>query len=151
MSVSNNYSVYFACRQDDLLDGQFWALGRFNLLGGQLSTQFPCYLPPCYPVKITNLRLQGARGCTPWYKSWMFMSAMVQMFSWGERWMFYFTRRSWVEWTISSFTEWKYLFHCMNGKHLSFVLYNLYKKIIFKKKIKRKSIERRHSIHKPHS
>ena len=35
----------------------------------------------------------------------MFMSAMVQIFSWGERWMFPSTRRSRVEWYISSFTE----------------------------------------------
>ena len=30
--------------------------------------------------------------------------------------MFHSTRRSRVEWTISSFTEWKYLFHCTNEK-----------------------------------
>ena len=39
--------------QDNLLGGQFWAIGRFNLLGGQgnllggqMPTQFTCYLPP---------------------------------------------------------------------------------------------------------
>ena len=31
------------------------------------------------------------------------------------------TRRSWVEWNISSFNEWKYLFHCTNAKHPLFV------------------------------
>ena len=30
--------------------------------------------------------------------------------------MFHSTRRSQVEWNISSFTEWKYLFHCTNEK-----------------------------------
>ena len=74
----------------------------------------------------------------------MFMSAMVQVFSWGERWMFYSTSRSRVEWNISSFTEWKYLFHYTNGNYSLFVLYNLYKDSYFLNKFKRKSIERRH-------
>ena len=47
----------FFCGQDKLLSGKFWAMGRFNLLGGQknsllggqLPTQLTCYLPPCYP------------------------------------------------------------------------------------------------------
>ena len=30
--------------------------------------------------------------------------------------MFHSTRRSRVEWNISSFTKWKYLFHCTNEK-----------------------------------
>ena len=47
----------------------------------------------------------------------MFMSAMVQIFSWCERWnMFHSMRRSRVEWNISCFTDWKYLFHCTNEK-----------------------------------
>ena len=43
--------------QDYLLGGQFWAIGRFNLLsgqsnilGGQMPTQLTCYLPPCMHV-----------------------------------------------------------------------------------------------------
>ena len=39
--------------QDNLLGGQFWAMGRLNLLdgqsnllGGQMPTQLTCYLPP---------------------------------------------------------------------------------------------------------
>ena len=40
--------------------------------------------------------------------------------------MFHSTRRSRVEWNISSFTSWKYLFHCTNEKkHSLFVLYNI--------------------------
>ena len=35
MSVYNNHSAYFFGGQDNLLSGQFWAMGRFNLLGGQ--------------------------------------------------------------------------------------------------------------------
>ena len=42
------------CGQDNLLGGQFWAMGRFNLLGGQsnllggqMPTQLICYLLPC--------------------------------------------------------------------------------------------------------
>ena len=44
------------------------------------------------------------------------MSAMVQIFSWGERWNVPFNeaKPSWMG--ISSFTEWKYLFHCTNEK-----------------------------------
>ena len=39
--------------------------------------------------------------------------------------MFHSTRWSRVEWNISSFTEWKYLFHWTNEKkHSLFVLYN---------------------------
>ena len=39
------------CGQDNLLGGQFWAMGRLNLLGGQINllggpTQLTCYLPP---------------------------------------------------------------------------------------------------------
>ena len=29
------YSAHFFCGQDNLLGGQFGAMGRFNLLGGQ--------------------------------------------------------------------------------------------------------------------
>ena len=54
MSVCNYHSAYFFYGQDDLLGGQFWAMGRFyslggqnNLLGGQLPIQLTCYLPPC--------------------------------------------------------------------------------------------------------
>ena len=45
--------AHFFCGQDNLLGGQFWAMGRFNLLGGQsnllggqMPTQLTCYLPP---------------------------------------------------------------------------------------------------------
>ena len=37
--------------------------------------------------------------------------------------MFHSTRRSRVEWNISSFTEWKYLFHCMNEKNIHYLFY----------------------------
>ena len=36
LSFCNNHSAFFFfCGQDDLLGGQFWAMNRFNLLGGQ--------------------------------------------------------------------------------------------------------------------
>ena len=45
--------IFFFCGQDNLLGVQFWAMGRFdllggqnNLLGGQIPTQLTCYLPP---------------------------------------------------------------------------------------------------------
>ena len=37
MSVCNNHSAYCFCGQDNFLGGQFWAMGRFNLLGGQTN------------------------------------------------------------------------------------------------------------------
>ena len=44
----------FFCGQDNLLGGQFWAMGRLNLLGGQINllggqmpTHLTCHLPPC--------------------------------------------------------------------------------------------------------
>ena len=53
MPIDNNHSAYFLCGQDNLLGGQFWAVGRFNLLGGQnnllggqMPTQLTCYLFP---------------------------------------------------------------------------------------------------------
>ena len=39
--------------------------------------------------------------------------------------MFYSTRRSQVEKKISSFTEWKYMYHRTNERHSLFVLYNI--------------------------
>ena len=39
------------CGQDNLLGGKFWAMGRLNLLGGQINLlggHLICYLPPCY-------------------------------------------------------------------------------------------------------
>ena len=61
MSVYNNNSAYFFCWQDNLQGGQFWAMGRFNLLGGQndliggqLPTQLTCYLPPCHSLILSN-------------------------------------------------------------------------------------------------
>ena len=45
--------IFSMGKQDDLLGGQCWAMGRFNLLGGksnllggQMPTQLTCYLPP---------------------------------------------------------------------------------------------------------
>ena len=53
MFLCNYHSAYFSYGQDNLLEGQFWVMGRFNLLdgqnnllGGQLPTQLTCYLPP---------------------------------------------------------------------------------------------------------
>ena len=37
--------------------------------------------------------------------------------------MFHSTRRSRVEWNISSFTEWKYLFHCTSEKNIHYLFY----------------------------
>ena len=45
MSVCFDHRAYFFCGQDNLLGGQFWAMSRFILLGGQLPTQLTCYLP----------------------------------------------------------------------------------------------------------
>ena len=39
--------------------------------------------------------------------------------------MFYSTRESKVEYNISSFTEWKYLYYRTNEKHSLFVLYSI--------------------------
>ena len=59
-------SAYFFCWLDNLLGGQFWAMGSFNLLGGQsnllggqMPTQLTCYLPrfPHHTQKL-NLNLQ---------------------------------------------------------------------------------------------
>ena len=53
----------FFCGQDHLLGGQFWAMGRFNLLGGlsnllggQMPTQLSCYLPPCLAA-VTSIQV----------------------------------------------------------------------------------------------
>ena len=56
--------------------------------------------------------------------------------------MFHSTRQSRVEWNISSFTEWKYLFHCTNDKHSLFAFYNLYKDSKILNKFTRKTIEK---------
>ena len=52
--------VPICCGQDNLLGGQFWAMGRLNLLGGQINllggqmpTQLTCYLPP-WPYLIAS-------------------------------------------------------------------------------------------------
>ena len=54
LPVCNTRSTYFLSGQDNSMIGQFWAVGRFNLLGGQsnllggqMPTQLTCYLPPC--------------------------------------------------------------------------------------------------------
>ena len=46
----DDHDAYFCCGQENLLGGQFWVMGRFNLLGGQsnllggqMSTQLTCY------------------------------------------------------------------------------------------------------------
>ena len=46
-------TIFFFCGHDNLLGGQIWAMGMFNLLGGQNTllggqklTQLACYLPP---------------------------------------------------------------------------------------------------------
>ena len=59
MSVCENRSSYFFCGHDNLLGGQFWAMGIFNLLGGQnnllvgqLPTQLTCYLSPCNTIEM---------------------------------------------------------------------------------------------------
>ena len=35
-----NQSAAFFCEQENLLGGHFWAMGRFNLLGGQSNLLF---------------------------------------------------------------------------------------------------------------
>ena len=62
--------VLFFCGQDNLLGGQFWAMDRFNLLGGQINllggqmpTQLTCYLPPWYRTLHMNYP-----NCKPWNK-----------------------------------------------------------------------------------
>ena len=47
------FNAYYFSGQDNLLGGQFWAMGRLNVLGGQnnlpggqMPTQLTCYLPP---------------------------------------------------------------------------------------------------------
>ena len=71
MSVSNYHSAYFFCGQDNLLGGQFWAMGRFNLLGGQnnllggqLPTQLTCYLPPCSGLYLFSSLLEIKKVCS---------------------------------------------------------------------------------------
>ena len=56
----------FFCGQDNLQGGQFWAMGRLNLLGGQINlldgqmpTQLTCYLPPC----LGSLKMLHFRPC----------------------------------------------------------------------------------------
>ena len=50
LPICNDHSVYFFfCGQDNLLGGQFWAMGMLNLLGGQsnlLGEQMPTQLTP---------------------------------------------------------------------------------------------------------
>ena len=59
LPIYHNYSTYFFCGQNNLLGGQFWAMGRFNLLGGQskllggqMPTQLTCHLPPWHNNQI---------------------------------------------------------------------------------------------------
>ena len=67
-----------------------------------------------WPVIYTNIQIV--------YKQWMFMSAMVQIFSWGERWNVPFNEAKPIEWNFIfhrmkifvPLHEWKnihYLFH----------------------------------------
>ena len=56
------------CGQDNLLGGQFWAMGRLNLLGaqtnllgGQMPTQLTYYLPPWFgPSRLLRQRTRRA-------------------------------------------------------------------------------------------
>ena len=54
MSIFSLLGCPYFSGQGNLLGGQFWVMGRFNLLGrqnnllgGQMPTQLTCYLPPC--------------------------------------------------------------------------------------------------------
>ena len=65
--------VFFFCGQDNLLGGEFWAMGRFNLLGGQsnsqggqMPTQLTCYLPP-WSEHLGVLTKEDKRGIHPSY------------------------------------------------------------------------------------
>ena len=49
--------------------GSFWAMGRFNLLGGQsnllggqMPTQLTCYLPPCYTITNKQRQIKKCRN-----------------------------------------------------------------------------------------
>ena len=65
----------FFCEQDYLLGGQFWAMGRFNSLGGQdylqggqIPTQVICYLPPwlpSYQIKDVTTRVPPVPTIVP--------------------------------------------------------------------------------------
>ena len=73
LPICNNLSAYF-CRQDNLLGGQFWAMGRCNLLGGQsnslagqMPTQLTCYLPSCSQL----LNIHFYIFLVPWLVHWM--------------------------------------------------------------------------------
>ena len=58
LSINYQFSIIFVvpifCGKGHLLGGQFWAMGKFNLLGGQsnlggqMPTQFTYYLPPWF-------------------------------------------------------------------------------------------------------
>ena len=37
LPIFNNSDAHFFCWQDNLLGGQLWAMGRFDLLGGQIN------------------------------------------------------------------------------------------------------------------
>ena len=84
------------CGQDNILVGNFWAMGKFNLLSGQsnllvgqMSTQLTCYLPPCHKTKTNLLTLKfGFRYCGDSIK---------------------FSRNTPVSWT------WKYIFLMLNN------------------------------------
>ena len=53
MPICYNHSGHFFCGQDNLLGGQFWAMGRFNLLGGPMPIQLTIiYLPGFQGIKI---------------------------------------------------------------------------------------------------
>ena len=70
LPISNKSDAHFFCGQDSLLGWQFWAMGRFNLLGGQsnllggqMPTQLTCYLPPWCRLSLeTPTHFKGQYG-----------------------------------------------------------------------------------------
>ena len=65
----------FFCGQDNLLGGQFWAVGRFNLLGGQMPTQLTCYLPLC--LVLVDKDAHQRETITKW-PIWLALKQIVQ-------------------------------------------------------------------------
>ena len=65
----------------------------------------------------------------------------TNIFMWWKMFMFPSTWWSRIEWYISSFTSWKYLFHCTNEKTLIICFIQLVQRLKLLNKFKRKSIE----------
>ena len=68
----------------------------------------------------------------------MFMSAMVQIFSWGERWNVPFKEVK-PSWMVHISSSWKCLFHCTNEKTFIICFIYLVQRFKFCNKFKRKS------------